>query len=127
MNKTNLTLIFLAFLCLGIATNPSPQAHKDELKQKVLKIMREEYRKEMITKNEPIESQGFSDLIMTYMASGIIDTYANVMEHQNYYVFSYLMSTQENKPITVGFLGKVYCLFTEDSLRKKMKKGKNQK
>ena len=51
MNKTNLTLILLGVLCLGIATNPSPQAHKDELKQKVLKIMREEYRKEMDINN----------------------------------------------------------------------------
>jgi len=124
MNKTNLTLIFLAFLCLGIATNPSPQAHKEEIKQKVLKIMCEENAKKLKEEGRSESIQGFSDLVLTYMATSLIDTYSNVLEYRNYYIFSNLMSNKENKPITFGFLGKVFCLFTEDSLRKNMTKGK---
>jgi len=112
-------LLTLGVLCLCIVINPNSNNHKEAIKYEIIQAARHEFRKDM--KEEDEKAKNLGDFFITFIVTGILNTYSDAMKYNNYYIFS-TISGKENKTLSIGFLGKVYCLFDENDIRKELNK-----
>ncbi len=104
-------MVLLAILGISIITNPGPKAHLEGIKDSLVKISIEEQRREGKT--------GTSNAAFTsWIVGGLVSAVSDLISTSNYVVFSvsYFRAEDKNgklqsKPITIGLLGQVFCLF----------------